>query len=293
MEYVSTSGGMETFRVRQLSPAAPKEHGAYLILLVPYLAGIGAAGWSITGIGAFRLLLLLNVCMCGFVGTKHVELLLRRRLPLFSPGAHNVLPVLTLLSGAMLLIADHQRALVLLSLAACAMVIIRLASQLRATKGRPDRTLGGEIFAAATLTLSGPAAQIAVSGHLTPAGIWLWGLSFAYFSCGIVYVKMWLRAAASKRNWNSAVRYECGRLNLACAAVLVACALLPLWIRGSMMGGGWSAGAFVPALLRSVMGYLVLKPTLPNLKRVGMLEAALCAGYLIAVVPMLRRLWPT
>ena len=269
-------------------PAAPREHGAWLMLLIPYISGIGIQSKLVTGTIALRLCLLFMASLCAFVGTRNLEVQIRRKATLKSmPG---VPLLLSLAAGSFIgvLLIGPDAGISQLAGIVLPLIGFRLALQWRVGKGRPDRTIGGEIFAASILTSTGPAAIAVCEGRLSAQACWLWALSFIYFSCGIVYVKMWLRAASCKRDWDSNIRRQCAAPNLTAASVLALCCFLPAFARCPVPGLYWSTLAFVPGTVRSIAGCVLLKPRLPNLKRVGLAEAALSVLFMVAAVPLIQ-----
>lgn len=178
----------------------PAEHGAWGILIVPFLcASVIAAGT-----GALWLLpaALAAVCVLGVF-------LLRGSLESYGNWRAILLPVHLALAAATaaagaLLVFGYAR-WQLLAVAAAGLVLY-LAQRLLASRHPREtekRSLAAELAGVVVLTLSAPAATIAIAGRLDARGAEVWLLNALFFLGGVLYVKYRVRGVLAHREFPS------------------------------------------------------------------------------------------
>jgi hypothetical protein len=257
-------------------PPIPHEHGAWVMLYAPMVVGFGAAGG--TDVRMWLLLTLLVTSV--FLGREAAGLLLRRRA---KPGTAVWLGIYALTGAAAAagLFASYSVAgLLAVGFVAAALFAIHSVLLLRPSRKRLDRTITGELIGTAALTLTGAAAYSVAAGPLGLTALAIWGACTGYFGGGILYVKMWLEAVKQRQKWNRAVRMEVGRPTVCYYALLtVVFGTFAVQLGGT--AGILLLTAFLPSLVRAAVGYSRLSNRLPNLTRVGLLEAALAIWFTI------------
>ena len=207
----------------------PREHGAWGIVLIPYLTAVVIAGyWTpavVVGLGAV---------LAAFIARYPVELLFnqglyrragsppRSRVKKFACGYATVASALGvgLISGWKLYL--------LLPIGLLALLL--LAVHLRLGHEGEDRSWGAELLGTAGLTLSGLAGWVVATGSLDATGALVWLLNCVFFCAGVVYVKARIRhrLAVHRPELRGTTRWM-----IACHAVMVifvASLLIARWI---------------------------------------------------------------
>lgn len=216
-------------------PPAPREHGAWGILLVPFAVAVGVAGrWTLP------VALLLVSVLCLYVARTSW---LQRRWRWMT-----ALVAASVAAGAPLVVVWK-----LWWLVAFGAVAAVLAAQ------PTSPSLWRQLLAVAGLTLTAPAAWYAATGALDYR-LWLWNA--LYFAGGVFYVRMHLDAARK--------RPGCRQANLIYHAGL---AVLLLALAGGGVVSWAVTWAFAPMLARAAAGSWRLSPVL-RIKRLGWTEVA-------------------
>lgn len=207
----------------------PREHGAWGIVLVPYVTAAVIAGNLSPAVGVGLLAVL-----SAFIARFPIELLgnpglyrragcpPRDRVKKFAWGY----AVTAAVSGAWLVAA--WRLYLLLPLALLALLLFFL--HLRWGREGEDRSWAAELLGTAGLTLSGLVGWVAATGSLNAAGWLVWWLNCLFFSAGVIYVKARIRhrLAVHRPELRAATRWM-----VAChgvMVVLVAAMLMARWI---------------------------------------------------------------
>ncbi len=275
------------------SSLIPREHGAWLILLIPMLAGTVLSAAELRGFALLRLLLVTVGALCAFTGGSAAEAVLRRNQSVRCSTPVVAVLAISACCGVGLLLTVQRHAMLSIIILIAPVLLIRVLAQVAAGKNRPDKTIMGELLATIILTATGPAARAALCDRFDSASLWLWVLSVAFFSGGIVYVKMQLAAAKYRANWGTAKRVNISVPTLGWIGLMLASALL-LMSRQPFSGSRsirWLVlCAFGPGFIRACIGIMRLQPRVPVLKRVGMIEAALATAFLCAVIPLVNAL---
>ena len=253
----------------------PKEHGAWAMLCVPFVAGVLVAGTVSTPL----LFLALSVT---FVFLARESLLIwrsaRSRRLQSGKAQRFALGYLTLagLTGAPLFFVYQLYWLAPIAIA----TLVLLAVNTRQAVRRQDRTILSEMLAIAGLTLTAPAAHYVASGVLVGAALWLWALCLLYFVSSVFYVKFRVNTInprnkeARKSRWRCAVYHT---FLLAALLVLVLTSSVSLLV----------LAAFSPVLIRSFW-HLTNPVRQVNLRRLGWLEVIYSIVFLIFTMQTFR-----
>ncbi|HKR62081.1 MAG TPA: YwiC-like family protein, partial [Pyrinomonadaceae bacterium] len=238
----------------------PREHGAWVMLYVPLIAGVLVA-WNFS----FRVLLFGLSATFLFIARESLLTWWRA----YRRGEHRVEALLRLgiylslaaLSIGPLILADRLYALVPLGLVA----LLLLAVNAEMAAKREDRTIVGEILAIAGLTMTAPAANYVAEGTWQDTAIWLWFLSALYFASSVFYIKLRVnlvnprKQEARKSVWRRCASYH--------ALLFVSLFLLAT----TDQLNHFALVAFAPAITRASWSLVKTGGRL-DLKRLGLLE---------------------
>jgi hypothetical protein len=274
IERVSEIGSRPRLRI------APREHGTWAMLLVPWAVGCGVAGrLGLNGA------LLLAAMVAFFLAQSQLMAWWRLRQPA-DPAAQAVrravwltviLGLTGLIASVPLLLGPRRPGLLWLATAGIALASAALALVRR----RQERALPGQLLAALGLTLSAPAAWYVATGALDRVAIALWGLAAAYFVGAVCHVRLLIEARAKKK------MLAAGRRCLAFSAATLGVELgLVVLAAGALRLGGLSLAAlagFVPLLLQLAVDVTRLHEPAP-LKRVGLLAAGSSILFALLVI---------
>ena len=247
----------------------PKEHGAWVMLYVPFVLGVAVAGrvnWPV--------LLLLLSATAVFISRESLLVYWRARVrgrDAVEAGKALLLYVaLAAAFGSPLILAFELFWLIPLGLVGAALLLIngRQAARME------ERSTTGEIMAIGGLTMTAPAAYYPASGRLDVTAFWLWLLSALYMASSVFYIKLRVyrlnpRRQAEQRQALRSCAFYHSFLLIALPALIFA---------GSL--GLFVFIAFAPALVRTFWG--MFKPkTNVNLVRAGILEIAYSLVFLV------------
>ncbi len=156
----------------------PREHGAWAMLLMPFLLGAtaGRARWP-------ALLLLVSVLFL-FTASRPMELALQGR----SGAMARVVAYAAVGSAAgsaLLLVYGRW---MLLPIGAAAGLV--LSAQLILRRMRLDRTWPARLASIAALSATGPAAFYTATGTLDERALAVWALCFLYSGASVFYVRL-------------------------------------------------------------------------------------------------------
>jgi len=252
----------------------PKEHGAWAMLLMPYLLGTLVAGW---GAGRPSLLLLTSILTL-FTASRPLELALRDR----RSDAVARLVLYAGLGGAtgVFLLIGYQR-WALLPVAATAGGA--LGAQLLLRRRRLDRTWPARLVSIAALSATGPAAYYAATGALDRRTLALWLIALLYSGASVFYVRLYYRPP-SKQKGDAGERARRQMLVYLIVAVVV-------------MAGATIVGWFPPlgvVILIPLAAKLLMawgkRDSRPSLKRIGMTEMGY-SGLFVVLATTAFTLW--
>jgi hypothetical protein len=247
----------------------PKEHGAWVMLYVPFVLGVAVAGrvnWPV-------LLLLLSATA---VVISRESLLVywraRARGRDAAESGRTLLLYLALTAafGSPLILAFELFWLIPLGVIGAALLLIngRQATRME------ERSTMSEIMAIGGLTMTAPAAYYAASGRWEMTALWLWLLSALYMASSVFYIKLRVyRLNPSKQAEQRQALRSCAFYH---SFLIVA---LPVLISAGSLSL-FAFIAFAPALVRTFWGMFAPK-TKVNLARAGILEIAYSLIFLV------------
>lgn len=244
----------------------PLEHGAWGVLLVPYLATAAIArradGAVVLCLAALFLLYLARQPLELLLAPQAMRYYARRPTvrEAAAPTRHAlwawflVYGTGVALVGLPLLIVFHRFSLLILAAIAAVFFVLRIYFLRR----RQERSLAGEWLVVPGLTLGAPAAWIAATGMLDATAFLLWLLHTLFFSSGIFYVKFRIRVLERKQPvgtfWQRVVF----------ARDLIAYHLLMLVFAVSVVHIGWASNLHVaPRGPEHWSGWIAALPFLP------------------------------
>jgi hypothetical protein len=247
----------------------PKEHGAWVMLYVPFVLGVAVAdrvNWPV--------LLLLLSATAAFISRESLLVYWRARARgRDAAEAGRMLSLYIALAaafGSPLIFAFKLFWLIPLGLVGAALLLINGKQATR----MEERTTTGEIMAIAGLTMTAPAAYYAASGRWEMTAFWLWLLSALYMASSVFYIKLRVyrlnprKQTEQRQAWRSCAFYH--------SFLIVA--LPALIFAGSLRLFAFIA--FAPALVRTFWGMFNPK-TKVNLMRAGILEIVYSVVFLI------------
>jgi YwiC-like protein len=247
----------------------PKEHGAWVMLYVPFVLGVAVAGrvnWQI-------LLLLLSTTAM-FISRESLLVCRRARArgreAAESGRMLSLYLALAAAFGSPLVFAFKLFWLIPLGLIGAALLLINGVQAAR----MEERATMSEVMAIGGLTMTAPAAYYAASGRWEMTAFWLWLLSALYMASSVFYIKLRVyRLNPRKQSEQRQALRSCAFYH---SFLIVA---LPALI----FAGGWGLFvfiAFAPVLVRTFWG--MFKPkTKVNLTRAGILEIVYSLVFLV------------
>jgi hypothetical protein len=250
------------------------------MLYVPLAIGVAAVQVPLAAA-----LLLVLAATAAFLGQAATAELATSRPRAGASGWALACGLLVAGAGAALVRLTDRPSLLLLGLPAAALLAVHLHLKRGPARLRLDRHPAGQLLAAATLVLTGPAAWLAGGGGF-PGALLLWGSCLAAFASGILYVNLRLDAVKLGKGLDDAARWRLARPLLAYHAALGALAIAAYaWLppfRAALV-----TLAMLPFLLRATVGVWRLKPGVPSFKRIGMAEAAISLWFAACLVGLL------
>ena len=231
----------------QFTLPKPKEHGAWGMLYIPFVIGVGIAG-SFT----IETLWLLIAVTFAFLSQKPFAQLLSPKES--SPGVNWIRRHLAWFcvyagtsAGIFAVLYFHYQVEGLKIFALLGIPIILLFGYF--VRRKEVRTVSGEMAGIVGLTMSGPMAYYVATGEFRAVGFWLWILCILYFVSSVFYVKAVVQSYVKLRSnlpSNSAgMATACRFYHLGLIAIL-----LLLWILRQLPPLG--VLAFVPIIIRGL-----------------------------------------
>jgi hypothetical protein len=258
----------------------PKEHGTWVMLLIPWAVGCGVGGrW-----GGRELLLLVATLML-FLAQAQIMNWLRLRFA-STPAARSLIRVRILvflfsLMGALavapLIVIYHLNALLYFGAIALVLMVISMVLVMR----KRDRSLAGQILASAGLSLSAPLAYYVATGTANHVALELWSVNFLFFLGGVFYVQLKIDALPQRARLNSTeAKFRFAGLTLVGEAAILA--LVFLTVRMGSLSPRIIL-AFAPTFIQALIGTLRLdRPA--RLKRVGIISSVHSILFAVLVI---------
>jgi len=174
----------------------PEEHGAWGMLIVPFLSVAAVAGaWDVPVVLCAALALGLFV-LRGSADQQGGCRALRK--------PEHVVLALVLLAMAGALVLEYGRAqLIAVAAAGVALYALQEAMVRAHNEARSEkRSLPAELIGVLLLSLAAPAAWIAARGRLEAEGVQVWALNVLFFLGGVLYVKYRVRGLLAHREFS-------------------------------------------------------------------------------------------
>ncbi|MCI0487580.1 MAG: YwiC-like family protein [Blastocatellia bacterium] len=254
----------------------PKEHGAWVMLYVPFVVGALVAGSF-----SLRVLLLLSSVTFVFIARESLIVWWRARSRGQSrPSSLRLMLIylgLAALSGVPLVFIYRLYITVPLGFVALVLLGVNAEQAVR----REDRTIFGEVMAILGLTLTAPAAYYVARASWEITALWLWALNALYFASSVFYVKLRVHAINPRKEQESRnVRRHCAFYH-----VFLLASLLVLVLTDSL--SLLAVIAFAPVLVRTF--WHLFKPgERLNLRRIGVLEIVYSVVFLVFITLTFR-----
>ena len=234
----------------------PAEHGAWGILLVPFLCAAAVAGaWNLP-------LLLCTLCVLSLFllrGSVEVHRAGGARWSVAVAPVHVALAAVAGGTSAALVLAYGRRQLLLVGLAAAVLYLAQRVLAAGHTSARSEkRSLAAELVGVALLTLTAPAAWIAARGVLDGTAVELWLLCLLFFTGGVLYVKYRVRGILVHRKFDRLGE----RLEFAWPVLvyhLLLAAFLGIWLALNLQPGAGASSALRATLLGLAFAPTVLR----------------------------------
>jgi hypothetical protein len=243
----------------------PAEHGAWGMLMVPYVCAAGVAGvWNapvaLCGMAALGLFVLR-----GSVEAQGGWRTIREPEHLVLFGG------ILMLAGALVL-GERRYSLIPLAAAGVLLYGMQAVALRRHKETRTEkRSLAAELLGVVLLSLAAPAAWIAARGQLEARAVQVWGLNVLFFLGGVLYVKYRVRGLLAHQTfavWRERLQFAWPVFlyHFFLLAFLVACIFLRSFSAAVLL-------AFAPGILRAGGLLLELGKRFP-IRRLGWTEVA-------------------
>lgn len=238
----------------------PREHGAWAMLLMPYLLGTMAAGW-----GGWPSLLLLLAILALFSAGRPLELTIqgRRNGALLRLAIYSLAGIVAGL-GLLLL---YDRWMLLLGVIPGSVLVLQLWLRMR----RLDRTWPVRLVSIAALSATGPAAYYAASSALDNTALAVWLLPFAYSGASVFYVRLYYRPLSKGRGSSDLEGRVAAEHQMLGFLAVVLAATAALGVTGVLPP--LAIVAFVPLAVKAIIA-CGRRGSRPALQRLGLEELA-------------------
>lgn len=264
------------------APPTPQEHGAWFMLYAPLITVLISLNATIET----SLVLILTITGA-FFGQHATILFIRDRAPK-GTGFWLIIYSIVFTTGCIALLSVYTLFDLIYIGTPAAIALFYLFIRSRFARKRIDRTFSGEILAIAGLSLTAPAAAIVATGHLSQTAIGLWGLYVLFFGSSVLYVKMRILAVQKKSGITFKDRITLGSGLIIYHAILLA-NIFTFYITTPLLGTYLLIG-FAPIIIRALIGWILLSNTLPNLKRVGLIESIYTLWFSACLIKALQLL---
>ncbi|MFN8005789.1 MAG: YwiC-like family protein [Terriglobia bacterium] len=231
----------------QLNPPTPKEHGAWGMLLVPFVMGVGVVGHF-----TIETLWLLAAVLLAFLSQKPFAQLLttqeristsrklKRSLAWFGIYAGSSAAIFLILY-----VPYQMKGLRLFGFLGSPVILAYSYFVWR----KAVRSVLGELAGIAGLTMTGPMACYAAAGEIRAVGFWLWAFCILYFVSSIFYVKAvvqkFLRLKSGQPSSLHGMEWACLLYHLGMIGVLLALFILRILPLTGLL-------AFLPVAVRGL-----------------------------------------
>lgn len=257
----------------------PAEHGAWGILLVPYVSAALLAGPV-----QVPSILVLVAALAFFLLRGSLEPHDDWRV--LREPVHVALALTGLLSGGWLVFVKGLYALLPIAVAAGGLYLLQnILVQRHSQQAYEKRSLAAELVGVILLTLVAPATWVAVRGQLDVQGVQVWLLNLLFFAGGVLYVKYRVRGLLAHRNfsgWSERLRFAWPVFTY---HVLLVAFLAAAVVRDSLPA--MTILAFAPGVLRAAGLVFQLGRRFP-IRRLGWSEVAHAVAFAALLVLALK-----
>jgi hypothetical protein len=260
-----------------------KEHGSWIILLVPMITGILISGkfnpfvlsLALSIIFLFLSYTPAEIILHGYLKKQNANTLLRNARYWFS-----IFSPLSIVFGLTAIILAEKYFLLLFLVIAILLFSLSIWIVIRKRKN-----VFSDLLATAGLTLSAPALVYYLNGSLVNTGIYLWLFNFMFFGSGAVYVHMKIRISSlKKKKLSTNEKLSIGKLNLLFHFVSITFLLL-----GSInhVFNAIIGLAFFPGFTHAILGTFLI-PAKTSFKKIGLTYTFYSLIFTIFVIVALR-----
>lgn len=247
----------------------PREHGAWMMLYVPFFMGVGEGGREDLGVWGTFLLITGGYCVREPLNVWFTRKSRRKE----------TIPWALVFAGLMVLgaagIALHERRKELAALTLVGGVLFSIHFVL--ARRREHRGFFGEMLGIGGLTLTAPMGYVAAGGTDRSWATLLWLLNFLYFGSSVPYVK-WRVAQLSSERRGVSTREGMRELVAYHGVLLLVLGGLTAFERIPAR----TLAAFAPLALRYGLRMLVRRA--PTLTQVGVSEIVFSLAFLAAML---------
>ncbi|MCL4395704.1 MAG: YwiC-like family protein [Chloroflexi bacterium] len=261
---------------KKLMILLPHEHGAWAMLVVPLLVGVGASR-----VLDIRVVLFLLAVFGFFMLRYPLVLLVKSRAAEVRENAMRwsvIYAALTSVDAAVLLALTRLWLLIPLGLLGLVSLVVYLWLAAR----RVEMSTAGEWIGIAGLALGAPGAYLIGRGALDATAVALYALNLLYFGGTVSYIKFkvreQMRSVPPGASWTE--RIAAGRATVIYHALVLASALV-LAVAGILPA--LAALAFVLPVCK-VVGGVSVRPSRLSLTRLGAVETAVTAAFALALL---------
>ncbi|MFQ6058165.1 MAG: YwiC-like family protein [Anaerolineae bacterium] len=269
-------------RLAELRLILPREHGAWAMLLIPLLVGLGVAG-RLDAPG----LLFAGAALALFLARYPMTCMMKRpRLRRERAWWGWTLVYLLLAGGFTLPLLSRYGRWGLVAIVGVAGLL--MIAYLVGVARRAEMTVGGEWLGIAGLTLAAPGAYYAATSALDRTALLLWPINLLYFGGTVFYIKLKVREQprrpAPEGLWQKLVHGRATILyHLFAIGVVLALASL-----------GWVPAlvpvAFAPCLAKALRGALTWGGR-PHMVRLGLIEVFHAVAFGLLLLLAYRQPW--
>lgn len=258
----------------------PREHGAWTMLIVPFIIGIGAGGqWNPN-------LIPLALTAFGFFLLRYpLMLVIKSRAPAARRDAlcwSAIYAAFSAISGTWLLLATQLLPLIAIG----ALGLASLAIYLSLAARRAEMSTVGEWIGIAGLALGAPSAYLVATCALDSTAIALYLLNVLFFGGTVFYIKFKVReqpiavepaARWLEKLWAGRVAILFHAVTLLVIALLAAIGIVPPLV----------VGVFVLPMCKVICG-VVSRPVRLDVPRLGFVELAVTTIFALVVLAAYR-----
>jgi len=235
----------------------PREHGAWGMVIIPFLLGATHFSWQVAAIGvAAFFFFLARGPVLNWARAWH-----RNQAPGDSRKLALLYLAITAAAGLPVYFSTKLLPLILIGAAGAVIMAVNTWQALE----REDRSIVGEILAFCGLALIAPATNCVAEQAWTMHGAMLWIMCVAYFCSAIFYVKMRVKATVPK------FAEEHKRLRL-----------YTLTYHLLLLGAMQYAICFLPIIVRGLW-YSIRPSKKINLKQIGWTEVLYSVWFLVTL----------